>query len=120
MFRATVFIPTLISPDRHFRVWHGADQMVYGSLFVTRSELEDILTREGPRWPADAIIVTPKIGLGTDQPDGETRIRGRRHEVVHNIKIVFDFTAEVAPPAAAWPHRWALKSLTPVDENGFT
>jgi len=113
-FQVTVFVPTLVSRGRRFRVWEaGRAPQAEGGLYVTADELHETLGL-CRYWPPEARVMDPRVMLDTDEPDGETRLEGERREVCHGLKLVFHLAASAVPPPKAWPHRWAVKSVTQV------
>jgi len=112
-WHVVVFVPTLISRHRHFRTWE-AGRSRYGGLYVTAGELHEELAN-CKDWAAEGRVLTPRVDLNTLFPDGETKVAGRKHEVCHGVKLDVAIAYPGRPKPSAWPHRWVVKSIAPLD-----
>lgn len=106
-YRIVVFIPTLVSRGATFP--RPAER--YRQLCVAVSDVALWLS-QAPHWPERASVVDddgPFIPLGVSEADGETKVGGRRHELVHGVKLELVVLTPGMPSPKWMPHRWVLK-----------
>lgn len=108
-----VYIPSLVSREPCFRQAGPNDPLLYaGQLYVTGADLMETMRQTNP-WPPEARVLTRRIGLKHTEPDGETFIERKPHEVVHGERIKFVLASPHLPPYMSW-RPWVLKKITEV------